>query len=248
MDKDNGMGAFFASPFAKKYLECSDNLVRRSVTGISAACEIMRSEAEKDGSKKENEMIEHIMTMCCDLIRNAELSKTLAASVMLPEDRKIIRADLFLSKFAAECAASSAGKCSVNIKEASSDYMETDRDTLRYLLLIFIRKKMNAFGGEKTEFEIECEKKLKTLNITLRSLRTFVDEEAVYSPDVFDEFPIEVCMGLAKRIGAAAAMNDDSLTVEIPLAGIGSTGIVAAPQPEFEMGFFNPFNIMLRGI
>ena len=248
MEKDNGMGAFFASPFAKEYLKCSDNLIRRSVTGISAACELMRGKAEKNDDRTECELIDGIMTMCCDLVRNAELSKALASGAPSAEDMKTVRADLFLAEFAAECEAVSCGRCRVSVKDAPAAFINTDRNTLRFLLLIFVRRVLLGCDGESAGFVIECAGKLKTLNITVRSLRTFVDEGAILTPDVFDEYPHEICSGLAERIGASAVLDRDSLSVEIPLSGGSGPAIVAAPEQEPRMGFFNPFGLMLRGI
>ena len=40
MDINNELKGFFENPFAGEYISCTDNLVRRSVTGISASCEL----------------------------------------------------------------------------------------------------------------------------------------------------------------------------------------------------------------
>ena len=103
MDNNHQLKSFFESPFAEDYINCTDYLVRKSVTGISASCELLRKFAEKNGGKAEQELIGGIMTACCELMRNAELSRALSAP--LPEEQELtaVRTDLFLSGFAKSC-------------------------------------------------------------------------------------------------------------------------------------------------
>ena len=95
MDNNHQLKSFFESPFAEDYINCTDYLVRKSVTGISASCELLRKFAEKNGGKAEQELIGGIMTACCELMRNAELSRALSAP--LPEEQELtaVRTDLF---------------------------------------------------------------------------------------------------------------------------------------------------------
>ena len=103
-------------------------------------------------------------------------------------------------------------------------------------------------GDEKVPFEIECSEELKTLNISVRCLRTFVDGDVLAPPDVFHKFYDEVCHGLAERTGASAELSPDLLTVVIPQTGSSGTAIIEALPTENEAGFFDPFNLMLRDI
>ena len=248
MDRKNEITAFFGSSFAKEYLKCSDYLVRRSVTGISASCELLRETLEKCGSRESGEMIDSILTMCCDLMRNTELSRALASERLAAEELTSVRADVFIKELAAKCEAAADGKCSITVKSVPEVYIRTDRGTLQFLILGFVRNQIILADGEKAELEIECEAALKTLNISVRSLRTFVDEGAFSVPDVFSEYPDEIISGLAERISASAVSGRDSLTVEIPLTGSSGTAIVEAPPAELQESFFNPFNLMLRDI
>lgn len=248
MDRKNELTDFFGSSFTKEYLKCSDYLVRRSVTGISASCELLRETLEKSGSREGGELIDSILTMCCDLMRNAELGSVLASGSLAAEELVSVRADIFLKELAAKCEAAADEKCSITVKSVPEVYIRTDRETLRFLILGFVRKQMLLADGEKTELEIECETALKTLNISVRSLRTFVDGGNSGIPDVFSEYTDEMISGLAERISASAVSGGDSLTVEIPLTGSSGTAIAEAPPAELQEGFFNPFNLMLRDI
>ena len=131
MDNNNQLKSFFESPFAEDYINCTDYLVRKSVTGISASCELLRKFAEKNGGKAEQELIGGIMTACCELMRNAELSRALSAP--LPEEQELtaVRTDLFLSGFAKSCETAAAGRCTVKTGKLSASYVRTDRNALR---------------------------------------------------------------------------------------------------------------------
>ena len=248
MDKTGAFSDFFENPFAKKYLESSDHIIRRSVTGISASCELLRRSAEKNGDRNSCELIDCIMNMCCDLMRNAELSRALAAGKPAGADLTTVRADLFLRSFSESCGKRSDGKCSVEVLSAPDTFIRTDKEALSFLLLGFIRRSIIGSNGGNTHFELECTPELKTLNIEVRSLRTFVDGGLLVQPDVFTAFFNEVCCGLAERIGASVTVSDDSIAVVIPLAGSSGTAIVEAPAVETETGFFDPFGLMLSDI
>ena len=248
MDGKKEFGKFFGDPFALDYINCTDNVIRRSVTGISAACEILRESADKKGSKHDKQLIDGIMQMCCELMRSAELSKALAAEKLTDEDMSTVRTDTFLRDFAAGCEAASGGRCTVRVVETSVSYIRTDRELLRFLLLGFVRRLTAGGEGGKNAFEVSCGEKLKTLNISVRALRTFVDEARAGQPDVFDSYYREVCMGFAERIGASAKLSDSELTVEIPLPDGKISALTEAPSAEREGDFFDPFAIMLSNM
>ena len=245
MDEKKGFGKFFDDPFAIDYIDCMDNVIRRSVTGISASCEMLRESADKKGSKHDKQLIDGIMQVCCELMRSAELSKALAAEKLAEEDMSTVRTDVFLRNFAAGCESASCGRCTVKVGEVSVSYIRTDRELLRFLLLSFVRRSASGGKDGKNAFEVSCEETLKTLNISVRALRTFVDEAHVGQPDIFDSHYREVCMGFGERIGASVKLSEDGLTVEIPLSDGKSEALTEAPAAEPERDFFDPFSIML---
>ena len=249
MENNNVVKDFFESPFAEDYLNCTDQLVRRSVTGISAACETLRGIAEKNGNKTEAELVDGIMTMCCELMRNAALSKALTKSSDDPDMGSVtLRLDTFLEDFAKNCTAATAGKCTVNVESVPAVYIRTNKELLRFLLLSFVRRSMiSADGGEKA-FDAGIKETGKSVEIFIRAKRTFVDEMVMGQPDVFEAYPVEVTMGLSARIGAETTLSDDRISVVIPLPDGNSAAAVRAPYAEYEERFFNAFNIMLRDI
>lgn len=248
MEKNNDVRAFFESPFAEDYLNCTDHLVRRSVTGISASCEMLRGIAEKSGDKVSCELVDNIMTMCCELMRNAELSKALtSAGVSSGKDLRALRVDAFLEDLARNCEAVMEGKCRISVEGASALYIRSNGEILRFLLLSFIRRSI-LNGGDGAEFAAGCKETGKSVEIFIRVKRTFVDEKAFGQPDVFEAYPDEVTAGLAARIGAEARLSDEALYVEIPLPDGNSPAVVEAPSAEYGERFFNAFNIMLRDL
>ena len=110
MDKNDELKGFFESPFAGDYINCNDYLVRKSVSGIYASCELLSELAEKRGGKNERELIGGIMTACCELMRNAELSRALTAPVPEEQELTTLRTDTFLRSFAESCQAASGGQ------------------------------------------------------------------------------------------------------------------------------------------
>lgn len=248
MDRAKNFSAFFENDFAKDFLSCNDYTVRRAVTGISASCELLRGAAEKNGDRKSGELIDCIMNMCCDLMRNAELSRALSSEKLTDVDLETVRADAFIGDFVNNCMKTVGARCTMEVKCVPEVFIRTDRDSLRLLLLGFVRKCIMEAGDEKVPFEIECSEELKTLNISVRCLRTFVDGDVLAPPDVFHKFYDEVCHGLAERTGASAELSPNLLTVVIPQTGSSGTAIIEALPTENEAGFFDPFNLMLRDI
>ncbi len=244
MNNDNELKAFFESSFAEDYIKCTDYLVRRSVTGISAACELLRADVRNDGG-----LIDGIMTMCCELMRNAELSKAL----MPPAGQeaggmRTIRLDTFLSEFAESCMKTAAGGCRAAVGEASAVYIRTDKELLRFLMLSFVRRKMVRSEGGMPSFTVSCRENGKKAEIIIAAKGKFSNGTPFGQPDVFDAYPDEVTAGLAARLGASAEADGDSLVVAVPLPDGDDAVIVEAPAVEYEEGFFNPFNIMLRDL
>jgi hypothetical protein len=249
MENNNVVKEFFESPFAEDYLNCTDQLVRRSVTGISAACETLRSMTEKSGDKTGTELINGIMTMCCDLMRNAELSKALSGAASDSDmDMTVLRLDSFLEDFAKNCMASSGGKCSFKIDTAPSVYIRTNKELLRFLLLSFVRRSIIGADGSEIAFDAGGKETGKSVEIFIKAKRTFVDGGGMARPDVFEVYPEEVAMGLSARIGAETTLSNDSISVVIPLPDGSSPAAVRAPYAEYEERFFNAFNIMLRDL
>ncbi len=234
MDKNNDFGEFFGSPFAAELISSTENVIRRSVSGIAASCESLRESAGKKRSKQDIQLINGIMEMCCDLMRSAQLSKALTAEKLTDDDMCTVRADAFLMDFAAGCEEASRGRCTVTVGETSLSYIRTDREVLRFLLLSFVRRLTAGGEGGKNAFEVSCGEKLKTLNISVRALGTFVDEAHVGQTDIFDSRYREVCMGFAERIGACAELSDNVLTVEIPLSDGNSRAVAEAASAEPE--------------
>ncbi|MBR5681817.1 MAG: hypothetical protein IKW96_00875 [Ruminococcus sp.] len=248
MDKTNDFTAFFENSFAKDFISCNEHTVRRAVTGISASCELLREAAEKRGDKKSRELTDCIMNMCCDLMRNAELSMALSAEKLPEEDMGAVRADIFVRDFVKGCLSAAKGRCTIEAGEVPDVYIRTEAEQLRLLLLGFIRRNILNAGDEKTAFRIECSAELKTLNISVRCLRTFVDGDMLADPDVFSGYYGEICRGLAERTGASAELSADTLSVVIPQTSSNGTAIMETPHAENETGFFDTFSLMLRDI
>lgn len=249
MEKSNEVRKFFESPFAEDYLSYTDHLVRRSVTGISASCEILRGMAEKKGDKASCELVDGIMTMCCELMRNAELSKALTAVGEDTErDMRVLRVDTFLDDFARNCKAVLGGKCVIEQKAPQTVYIRTNKEILCFLLLGYIRRSVLCSDVSEAEFEAGCEETGKSVKIYIRAKRTFVDGTAFGQPDVFDAYPVEVTDGLAARIGAGAELSPEGIIVEIPLPDGNTPAVVEAPSADYGERFFNAFNLMLRDL
>ncbi|MCR4793646.1 MAG: hypothetical protein K5898_00400 [Ruminococcus sp.] len=248
MDGKYGLHDFFESSFAEDYIAYTEYLVRRSVTGISASCELLRELADKQGTKKDSELIEGIMTMCCELMRNAELSKALISDPDSKSCFGVVRTDAFLADLAANCGAVTAGRCRIVLGECSASLVRTDSNILRLLLLSFIRRYSLANDADINEFEAFCEETGKNVKIHIRASGTFVDGECIGLPDVFETYPDETVKGLAARIGAEAQMSGDEITAVIPLAEGEKSAVLEAPSPELGDTFFDPFNLMLRDI
>lgn len=249
MEKNNGQADAPKDGFIEDYIKCSDYLVRHSVTGISASCELLRQGAEKRKRKKECELIDDILVMCCDLLRNAELAKAL-----IPErendgrNLSTVNVDRFLAELTSACEEVTNGRCSVTVRSDTMAFVRTDRDMLRYLLLCFIRRRICGNDAEKNIFEAVCEKTGENVRICIRCSGTFVDGEGFGQPEIFEMYYDKIVEGLARRIGAELTMEENGITVEIPLVDGLDTAVLEAAVPERERGFFDPFGVMLRDL
>lgn len=249
MEKNNGQANLPKDEFIEDYIKCSDYLVRHTVTGISASCEMLRQGAEKRKRKNECELIDDILVMCCDLLRNAELSK-----VLIPEHENdgrhlsTVNIDSFLADLAAACDEVTNGRCRVTVKSDTKAFVRTDRDMLRYLLLCFVRRCICGNDAEKNIFEAFCEKTGENVRICIRDTGTFVDGEGFDQPEIFEMYHDKIVRGLARRIGAEVTMEENGITVEIPLVEGLDTAVLEATVPERERGFFDPFGVMLRDL
>ncbi|WP_297959988.1 hypothetical protein [uncultured Ruminococcus sp.] len=249
MDINNELKGFFENPLAGEYISCTDNLVRRSVTGISASCELLKEMTDRQGGKAEKELIDGIMTSCCELMRNVELSRVLAGGASGTEGEfTTVRLDSFLRDLAVSCGESTGGRCTVRTGELPASFVRTDREALSFLLLSFIRRHIIASETGEADFEIKCGENDKKVELKITASGTFVDFPDMARPDFFSAYHREVCMGLAERAGASAELSERALSVVIPLPDGNSPALLEAPAAEPERGFFNPFSLMLADI
>lgn len=247
MDRNDYLRDFFDSPFAEDYISCMDLAVRHSVTGISASCELLRELAEKHGTASDRELIDGIMTMCCELMRNAELSRALtAAPAEVRAGSCILRTDTFLSDFAKNCERASSGRCSITLSGSPVLYIRTGRELLSFMLLSFIRRRLTAAPGGRAEFELSCAERNGSAEIKLSCLTDVSEDDLIGQPELLSEYPAEMTARLAERLGVSAETGSSSLLISIPLPDGVSPAVVELPAPAAEETFFNPFNIMLR--
>ena len=248
MEKNDKKDNVFKSKFAEDYIIFNDMLTRYSVTGIAASCEMLGEFVAKKGTRNEKRLISNIMSMCCELMKNSELSRVLIS----PGDDGIwlnsMPANAFFRDFAVNCEKASAGKCTVTVKECSERLIRTDLNLLRYLLLGFIRKYALANGAEKSEFEASCEVTGENVIIHLTAAGTFVDSENILRPDIFDKYSDDVTEGIAARLGAEAKLEENGIHAVIPLAEGKAGAVIESPAAGFEDRMFTLFDLMLSDL
>lgn len=250
MKNKNELSEFFESSFAGDYINFNDFIVRRSVTGISAACELLGERAEKRGSKTEKELIGNIMTMCCNLMRTAGVGALLAGSQSAEEEYTVFRTKMFLEELARGCESAMNGKCSVETDAVSDIIIRTNKELLRYFLLSFIRRTVPLIADKKPGFTLGCEEKDG-------NARIFIGFEGEISAgggdtlgggEIFEAYPRQTDERFAELLGAELQYTENGLYIALPLPGGDSPPVVEAPLVESDLGFFSACNIMLKDL
>lgn len=251
MKNKNELREFFESGFAADYISFNDYLVRRSVTGISASCELLEELAQKRGSKTEKELIGNIMTMCCNLMRTAEIGTLLAGSQSAEEEYTVFRTKMFLEELSRGCESAMSGKCSVKTGDISDIIIRTNKELLRYFLLSFIRRTIPALtGAGKPVFTVGCTEEDG-------KARIFIGFEGEISEnggstlgggEIFDAYPDQTDERFAELLGAELRYAEKGLYISVPVPGGDAPAVVEAPMPGHDPGFFSAYNIMLKDI
>lgn len=251
MEKNNELRDFFESSFAGDYISFNDYLVRRSVTGISASCELLEELADKRGSKTEKELINNIMTMCCNLMRTAEIGTLLTGSQPAEEEYTVFRTKMFLEELCRGCESAMGGKCSVKTGDISDLIIRTNKELLRYFLLSFIRRTIPALAGAaKPVFTASCEEKDGKARIFIGFEGEMSDGggSTLGGGEIFDAYPRQTDERFAELLGAELQYAGNGLYISVSVPGGEAPAVVEAPVIEQDPGFFSAYNIMLKDI
>lgn len=250
MEKNTELKDFFESSFAGDFLSFNDYLVRRSVTGISAACEILGERAEKRGSKTEQTLINNIMTMCCNLMRTAEIGTLLAGDKPAEEEYTVFRTKMFLEDIARGCESAMRGKCTVKTGEISDIIIRTNRMLLRYFLLSFVRRSVPEISGGNPVFTLSCTEKDEKACIFIGFEGELSDDggSTLSGGEIFDAYPRQTDERFAEILGAELLYAEKGLYIALPIPGGDAPARVESPFSEPDCGYFSAYNIMLRDL
>ncbi len=254
MDNVSSLSEFFKNPFAEEYLIYNDSAIRYSVSGISAVCEMLNENLKKSRSKSMNaynaEMINCIMSMCCNLMRSSELSAVLAnISSSAGLDYSVIDVRDFIRLFSEKCSIVTMDKVLIKCSCDDNFRIETDISILVYFMLRFVRR-----------FALSCRESVK-FELTGRCvddraeiiLRAIADESEKGIPDeaesdFLEKYYDEINKMFSDKLGFETEYGEDFMKVTSSLYKGEKRSSLGNGRIIFSTDAFSKFNVMLGDI
>lgn len=155
---DDSLSQLFADPRISEYSYETDMIVRKSLTGISASCEMIEAYCGDDGRDEVKQCLNNIISSCCKLLQSTTLNSKLAAAVDNNlSTSQYINIDDFLKEIAEGCSRSLPCRCSGVYYSHTDAYVTANRPLLTYFTLLLLRPLLNNSQGNSFELKISCE-------------------------------------------------------------------------------------------
>ncbi len=202
----DSLSRFFADPRISEHSYETDMLVRKSLTGISASCELIEAYCGDESRDEVKQCLNHILSSCCKLLQSTTLNSKLAAAVdsSLPSSQ-CINIDDFLTEIAEGCSRSLPCRCNCVYTCQTGEYITANRSLLTYFTLLLLRPLLDDSQGKEFDLNISCEK------VNGRICARF-SSEACFSPDarIIDN---DVNRIFARKLNADYSYSGNTLTV-----------------------------------
>lgn len=211
---------------------------------LASALEVLSGDDLSDTDR--SEVMAHLSGLTREFLRSAEM--TLAAAGDMPQEGlEIMDMSAFFGSFAEKCEGSTGGRVHIRTGKTDNTPVLSSEDMLNYIFLCFIRKYAGRSGGMALHFELSCSRENESMLVSIVS-----DEELkaeVYDlgmrPELTDRYPDEMCMLLAKRIGAELKFIENGFTVRLPLADKQTDITLSSSRVTPPESGYSPFDIML---
>lgn len=243
MERSGGLSELFGDPVLRDYLTLNDRTIRLAVSRISAECDILKENAERNGGAVSREL-EVIMAMCCRLMQISELYGILTRDLGGEHNGEAFELGAFLSRIVRGSSELLGGVCSFAADGTEKVYIETARDVLLYLFLSYIRKSvMNGASEMRFSYDVSGEKCRITVSASLTDKMRF---------ERFEDFQYRhfdgVAADLCGRIGAEHEISDEKFSIVLSVVKDVDLSELRAPELDYEPVTFSYYNIMLRDL
>lgn len=252
MDNAGNIIDFLKNPVTAEYLSYNDSVFRYSVSSISAVCEMLGSSTGKSrtGTDCHAEIVNCMMSVCCNLMRVAELN-TMLANISSEDEPCYSITDLsdFMKDFYENCNLATEKKIRVDFHCDNNIKIKTDENILTYLMLRFMRNTaLNHVG--KVQFELTGKRDGHRAEICLKAETGDNGQDfcSVNEEDFFERHFSEVNSLFLDKLGFEIVYGSDFMKITCPLydgnvhADFRNRNIIYGTE------MFSKYNIMLGDI
>ncbi|MBQ9899164.1 MAG: hypothetical protein IJM44_06905 [Ruminococcus sp.] len=236
MSRKDELRELFSNPFMSDYMAHCDETVRRAVTGISAACDLIGGSPEECGQSRRI-----ILDMCRSIMRTAELSGALADAADGEVKRELTDIDSFLSELVLGCNGVLGERADISVRERCGAAVLTDRTLLTFFMLSVLRRAVIASPGKPViELYSAAEGGRVTVSVTA-SENGGTPAEGGF----FGEVSQEMNELLAEKLGAEIKVGGGELMLCFRAETDGAMSVLASDLVKLGDGVFSPFGVML---
>lgn len=224
-----------------------DMIVRQSVTGISASCEIMNSMSEMKECEETELCLDNMMKSCCRLMRGTMIISQLVAAFDADGLSPVpVELDSFLSELVAGCRNAFGGKYEISYKGSCKCVVNADRNLLTCFLLVIIRE-LAEYGNEQgVSISISAEKKGDIAEISFAEIpEKFLCD---CGTDIFARLMGNISTFFAKKLNAVCSVSGRSLNISMQCDENNSEAVLESDERSFNDSLFSPYNIMLNDL
>lgn len=239
------LAAAFGTPFFLKYISSSNTQTRQAVTGISAYCESINISIEEGDNAHIASYLDNIISNCCRLLRNIDVSVQLAKAV----SEKNLREELiylpdFIKNLSSGCAAAVGSAHCEQYMDVPDCFVRTDRELFMYFILMLARRVM-LHKSMKLLFGAAVDKQYAEITVYSEEIGDVPESEKIGNIEgTFDE----AYQIIARKLGAECRLSADKAVVRIKRAQYNGEILLESDGVSFDDSLFSPYRVMLSDL
>lgn len=249
-NNEHNLLRFLNDPVVAEYIRRNDTLIRQTITGISASCEIISDLLDDSDNDEGAFCLDNIIKSCCHVMRNVSINSLLISVAEKNElNEQYINLDEFVARFVLGCKKALGkdfdlvitGKCGFTIK--------ANQELLGYLFLIVLRNLLENSefpAGQRLEISVSAVQ--NGADVAFITSGDFINSDNTIKLDAEYDLDNEFVNILAEKLGANLEYSENK--VNIFLKSVENNGEVelSTDKMYFDDGIFSPYNIMLSDL
>ncbi|MBE6861816.1 MAG: hypothetical protein E7497_02815 [Ruminococcus sp.] len=240
MNTSDSLAEFFADSRISDFSYDTDMLVRKSVTGISASCEMIEAYCGDEIRKEIRECLNYILSSCCGLLKSATLNSRLAAAVDENlSSSQSIDIDDFLTEIAEGCSRTLPGKCEAVYKDMIGERVKANRALLTCFVLGLLRPLLDNPSEEKCVLEISCKRIEERISVDFTTTATISQNHSA-DDDVNRIF--------AEKLDAEYSYRGNTLNITLNIVKSDDSLSFETDRLYHSDSVFSVYNVLLSGI